>query len=459
MLLYLLCFLLVASPANQEPHTYYLSAAGDDSNDGISKKTAWKSIAKLNTIQLQKGDRVLFEGGMIFEGAIRLDENDAGDPVARVSFGSYGQGKAMIFAGTETGMFIHNTGGLSIANLSFIGKGVGVNKGSGIHFYADTSSTKLKEIDITDCDAKGFQSYGILIQSDKDSTCGYSNVRITRCVVTENGEAGIGSLAPYPSITHRNFNVRDCIAHNNRGNIAKTNSHTGSGIVLSGVDSFTIDRCEAFENGADCRSVGGGPVGIWVWNSRNGFIQNSVSHNNHSGTSPHDGGGFDIDGGSSNCVIRRCTSYSNEGAGYLVCEFGSPNPFKNNKVENNSSRNDGLKNGYGAITISGAGAGYPVTSTVIRKNKIIVDNKNVVNGTPSAIYLNNSDCHDIRIEENEFEVMRGTKVLRSDTLFTTTQLRFTNNTFLVDGNKFPVDCKKCIDATAINWKDLLTARK
>ena len=435
--------------------TYYISSSGNDSNNGTSIKTAWKSIGKINQLQLQKGDRVLLEGGMIFEGNIRLDEKDADG----ISISNYGQGKPIIFAGKETGIFIYNRAGVSISNLVLAGKGVGTNTGSGIHFYADKCSPDLKEIDIHDCDVKGFQLYGILIQSDKDSTCGYSNVRIARCITTENGEAGIGSLAAYPSISHHNFSVKDCIAHTNRGIQTKTDNHSGNGIVLSGVDSFTIDHCEAYENGEDCRSVGGGPVGIWVWNCRNGFIQNSASHNNHSGTCPHDGGGFDIDGGSSNCVIRRCTSYSNEGAGYLVCEFGSPQPFKNNKVENNSSRNDGLKNGYGVITISGAGAAFPVTSTIIRKNKIIVENKNVVNNKPSAIYINNSDCRDIHIDENEFEIMRGVLVLRTDTVFTSSQISFRNNNYITDGDKFPVVCGKCKDANAVNWKDILTARK
>lgn len=450
-----ICCSILINLFTQTSTTYYISSTGNDNNDGTSIKTAWKSISKVNQLQLKKGDRVLLEGGMIFEGNIRLDEKDADG----ISIGNYGTGKPIIFAGKEAGIFIHNRAGVTLFNLSVVGRGVGTNTGSGIHFYADKSSPDLKDIDIRDCDVKGFQLYGILIQSDKDSTCGYRNVRITRCVTTENGEAGIGSLASYPSIPHFNFNVKDCVAHNNRGIQSKTDSHSGNGIVLSGVDSFTVDRCEAYENGEDCRSVAGGPVGIWVWNCRNGVIQNSVSHNNHSGTCPHDGGGFDIDGGSSNCVIRRCTSYSNEGAGYLVCEFGSPQPFKNNKVESNSSRNDGLKNGYGAITISGAGAAYPVTSTVIRKNKIIVENKGVVNGKPSAIYINNSDCRDILIEANDFEIMRGTLVLRTDSLFTSSQIGFRNNNYITDGNKFPVECRKCKDAKATNWNEILTARK
>lgn len=454
-MLNLFLYLLLANiSATEEPRTYYISATGNDSKDGTTKQTAWKSLKKINDLNLNKGDRVLLEGGVIFEGSIRLDEEDAGGFI-----GSYGTGRPIIYAGNETGVYVYNAGSVTISDLVLVGKGVGVNKGSGIHFYADKSSASLSDIEIKNCEVKGFHSYGILVQGDKDSKCGYANVKISGCVTVENGEAGIGSLAAYPSIAHKNFSVKDCIAHDNRGIATKTDNHSGNGIVLSGVDSFLIERCEAYENGIDCGSTGGGPVGIWVWNATNGIIQNSVSHNNHSGASPHDGGGFDIDGGSSNCIIRKCTSYSNEGAGYLVCEFGSSNPFKNNRVENNSSTNDGLKNGYGAITISGGSADYPVTTTIIRRNKIIIEKKNVVNNIPAAIFFNNNFCKGVKIEENEFEVKPGTRVLRTAENLTSEQVTFKKNTFLTS-SKFLIHCDKCnADQDSDYWKNLLTALK
>ncbi|MFM9910175.1 MAG: hypothetical protein ACKVOW_12535 [Chitinophagaceae bacterium] len=439
-------------------HTYYISSSGNDFNNGLSPKTAWRTIDKINQLTLQKGDSVLFEGGETFNGNLRLDENDEGDVFRKVVISSYGKGKATINAENETGIMVYNNGGITICNIVVTGNGVGVNKGSGIHFYGDVASSKLANINIENCVVEGFHFYGILIQSEKDTLCGFNNVNIINCIATNNGEAGIASLAAYPAIAHQKFSVVRCKAFDNRGILTKTDNHSGNGIVLSGVKNFLIDSCEAYENGADCRSVGGGPVGIWVWNCQSGFIRHSISHHNHSGTCVHDGGGFDIDGGSSNCTIRNCISYDNEGAGYLVCEFGSPNPFTNNLIINNSSRNDGLKNNYGAITISGAGKLFPVTNTRIADNKVVVENKNVVNGVAAALYFNETDFRNIVIENNSFEIKGGARVLFCDTIFTPAHALFRNNKFVIKANNFPVVCKKCKTTNTDFWKQVLMSK-
>ncbi|RTL59396.1 MAG: right-handed parallel beta-helix repeat-containing protein [Sphingobacteriales bacterium] len=448
----LIGFLNLSNIAGQ---TFYVSSAGNDNNSGLSPKEAWRTLNKINEIDLKKGSYVLLEGGAVFNGNIQLDEKDGGSEKEKVIISSFGKGKATINAGSGTGIFVYNTSGISISKIRIRGDGVEKNNGSGIHFFADNNSKKLSGIEIKNCEVTGFHFYGILIQSDKDTACGFNNVQITDCIASENGEAGIGSLAAYPGIPHKNFRIVKCKVFNNYGILTKTDNHSGNGIVLSGVKKFLIDSCEAYENGKDCRSNGGGPVGIWVWHCKNGGIQNSVSHHNHAGTCLHDGGGFDIDGGSSYCTISNCISYDNEGAGYLVCEFGSVLPFSNNKVINNSSRNDGLKNGYGAITVSGAGREYPVTNTRISNNRIIVENKNTVDGVPAAIDLNNSDMRNILFENNSFEIRNGSVVMRSDSLVTASQVDFKNNRFLLKDSQLKVVCGKCKASDENFWFKLL----
>jgi hypothetical protein len=53
------------------------------------------------------------------------------------------------------------------------------------------------------------------------------------------------------------------------------------------------------------------------------FFQYSVSHHNKAGRI-YDGGGFDIDGGSQNCIIQYCYSYDNDGAGMLFLKMVLP---------------------------------------------------------------------------------------------------------------------------------------
>src|SRR5690349_17841176 len=49
--------------------TYYVSPTGNDSADGKSPATAWKTIARVNNNDFNAGDRVLFQGGKTFSAA------------------------------------------------------------------------------------------------------------------------------------------------------------------------------------------------------------------------------------------------------------------------------------------------------------------------------------------------------------------------------------------------------
>lgn len=63
---------------------YYLSNSGDDSNDGLSPTTAWKSLKKANSFTYSKGDLLLFERGGLWRGEIIAQTG--------VSYSAYGVG-------------------------------------------------------------------------------------------------------------------------------------------------------------------------------------------------------------------------------------------------------------------------------------------------------------------------------------------------------------------------------
>lgn len=63
---------------------YYVSNDGDDSNDGKSPETAWKTLEQVKDATLQKNDTVLFRRGDVFRGSIWAKEG--------VSYGAYGTG-------------------------------------------------------------------------------------------------------------------------------------------------------------------------------------------------------------------------------------------------------------------------------------------------------------------------------------------------------------------------------
>ena len=64
--------------------TYYVSASGNDNNNGTSPDTPWKSISKINSANLSAGSKVLFRRGDTFRGYIVTKSN--------VYYGAYGEG-------------------------------------------------------------------------------------------------------------------------------------------------------------------------------------------------------------------------------------------------------------------------------------------------------------------------------------------------------------------------------
>jgi hypothetical protein len=410
------CQVIAGTSSIAQQKKYYVAAKGDDNNDGSSVQTAWHSISKINSINFKPGDSIFFEGGVVFKGNLKLTSGDNGSRENPVVFSSYGKGKASVNAGDGEGLLAVNTSCIKIISLNFSGSGVGKNNGSGIHFYANDSLNAPSDIEINDCEVKGFTTYGIAVgANDNIAYKGYRHVRVIHCDATANGQGGFGSYGSYMGFQHKDFYMAYCKAFGNRGILLKTENHSGNGIVMGMVDSIVIEYCEAFENGADNRCDAGGPVGIWVWMCKNAIIRHCISHDNHTG-STKDGGGFDIDGGSSNCVIQNNYSYNNDGAGYLLAEYGALFPFTNNIIRFNISANDGRKNSYGAISVWGADSAYSVLNSYVYNNTIYVDDDSLVNGTPAAVNLIGPHFKNVVIANNIFATKGNINFITSDSL-------------------------------------------
>ncbi|MDX2004204.1 MAG: hypothetical protein SFU83_02915 [Meiothermus sp.] len=54
--------LIASSPTNTGPRTFYVTSNGSDNNDGLAPERPWKTIAKVNLMTFQPGDRVQLEG-------------------------------------------------------------------------------------------------------------------------------------------------------------------------------------------------------------------------------------------------------------------------------------------------------------------------------------------------------------------------------------------------------------
>ncbi len=100
----LMCLCLSAAQGSERGakvgSTYYVSSAsGSDSNDGLSPKSPWRTLDRVNSAILKPGDRVLFRRGDLWRGQLRPI---SGDETGRVTYGAYGEGpKPRIFGSIE----------------------------------------------------------------------------------------------------------------------------------------------------------------------------------------------------------------------------------------------------------------------------------------------------------------------------------------------------------------------
>jgi parallel beta-helix repeat protein len=96
-LLLLLCWL---SPVPARAATYYVDAQrGNDSNNGTSASTAWKSISKLNQTTFRPGDTILLRRGQVWREQLNLQSS--GETQRLITLDSYGEGGLPEISGAD----------------------------------------------------------------------------------------------------------------------------------------------------------------------------------------------------------------------------------------------------------------------------------------------------------------------------------------------------------------------
>ena len=416
---------------------YYVSATGRDSHSGLSPSEAWATVQRVNSGRYNPGDRILFQGGVTFGGNLYLDSASAGRPDAPITIGSYGTGRATIYAGDGTGILVYNAAGIVIRDLYIIGSGRTTNTGRGIFFFTDLpGNVKLPYIRIQHVDAARFGDYGILIGSNNGAT-GYRDVRISHVVASDNQMGGIFTYAQTINV-HENVYVGDTSAFNNSGK-AGLLYNSGNGITLASVNGATIQRSVARDNGY-LSDAGNGPIGIWAYDSTRVTIQFNESYRNRTG-GQKDGGGFCLDQNTSYSVLQYNYSHDNAGAGYLLAHKPDNYLHTNNIVRYNVSENDARANDYAAIHTWGR-----ILNAEIHNNTIYMGPRTVsAPGAPRAIFIKNSsitlqDPQSLHFRNNIIQTAGSIRLIeaQASALDGARDLRFEGNAYFTSGGSFRI---------------------
>lgn len=424
-------------PVSAPSVAFYVDAvAGSDANDGRSAASAWRSLAKVSAARLPDGAAVLLKGGQRHSGTVTIDANDGGTPAAPVQLASYGTGRATITSGSGRALSIYNRAAVIVQDLVLVGDFSGSD---GMVIYSDRPGVMHSNVTVERVEVRGYRGWGIALGSWAGAG-GFQDVTFAGLDLHGNGNGGLLTYAQQPNV-HRNVRVVHSRAYRNPG-YPGASGHTGNGFVLGGVAGGEISHSSAFENGGANDVDSEGPAGIWTYHSDRIVIQHNESYNNRTG-SKADGDGFDLDIGTTNSVLQYNYSHGNDGAGYLLWQRG-PVASGGNIVRYNISENDARKNGYGAITVSGASPG-----TLVHHNTVFTTGGAAQ--SPAAVALFDAPSG-YRFRNNLFVVRDGIPLVLASGGTTLPTVAFAGNAYHAGTGPFRLDWGRTRYTTLAAWR-------
>ena len=177
-------FMLAAVCTYSQSKIYFISPNGNDDASGLSLKTAWKSLDKVNQTTFLPGDQILFESGQVWHGQLQpKGSGKEGKPIILSSYG--GREKPVINIGKAEGAGIRlfNQSWWEISNMEITSGApaeLGIGR-QGIAVLVKGDGEHMEHIVIRDChihdiwgqmggngEFVGYNSCAILVRSQFD---------------------------------------------------------------------------------------------------------------------------------------------------------------------------------------------------------------------------------------------------------------------------------------------------
>jgi hypothetical protein len=324
-------FIALFSAIPSHAATYYVSAAGSDSNTGFDPRSAWKTLEKLNQTTFSPGDRILFHAGDTWNGQLApLGSGAGGRPIVIDRYGTgalpviHGPGTAGSSAVLLRDQSYWEINHLEVTNTQPAG---GTNVLRGIYIAGTSVKDLWHHIYIRNCYVHDVNSvgYGTPAYSKMSGGILYDiNIQdalVEGCRVANVGVEGIRNSSP---LTTSGVVFRRNVIEN----------VYGDGIVLHGSSGNSIIEYNTVHN--VCMSDAANYAAVWTYGSRHTLVQFNEVYGTAAG-GPNDGEAFDADIDTDGDVFQY--NYSHDNArGFMLFMDAS----KNIVVRYNISRNDAM---------------------------------------------------------------------------------------------------------------------
>lgn len=371
--------------------TYFVDAASKEGNDGLTEKTALKTLDEVNELDLKPGDQVLFKKDCRWSGGLVI--KNSGTSIEPIYYGAYGEGHNMpIIAGdgeAYAAIYGVDVSYITINGLEITNEDDETTYLRGIFINAlekDVEGIKITNNYIHDVDsdwrtpsARGFYNIGaawtdfhwiggIIVRAGgyavkdtpEEEQVILNNILVEGNTVEQVAVDGI----TVGSITKHWKKSTGVIIRNNTVNRA-----SGDGILMFACEGGIIEGNVCDQNGWS------GPlkedmnfVGIFIIYCDNTLMQYNSVTNQHYCTD--DGQGYDVDDTCTNTIIQYNYSANNANGFLLLFNY---NKNGNVIVRYNISQNDAGP----FVTVACKDSEYPMTITGEIYNNTCFTNKTI----------------------------------------------------------------------------------
>jgi hypothetical protein len=350
--------------APAETDFYVDALTGDDSNDGLSASTAWKSLAPVNATTFDAGDRILLRAGTRYTGHFQLQGSGTAD--APIIVTSYGTGVLPGIDGNglpET-LLLQNGEYWEISNLEITNTGAAAAPGRNgilvkVQDFGVAHHIVLQNLYVHDVNGSNVKLSGsgqgiFLVNGGSTIPSSFDDLQVKNCHLLRCDRNGICMGSDY--YWRKNWNPNHHVVID--GNLLEDIG--GDGIVVISCDGALVQN-NVLNGGR--RRAQDYAAGIWPWSCDNTVLQfNEVT--GMVGT--NDGEAYDCDYNCTGTIFQYNYSHDNVGGFMLICNDGSFTPDKNignvgSIIRYNLSQNDGTR----SFQFAG-----PVSNTQIYNNVI-----------------------------------------------------------------------------------------
>lgn len=300
---------------------------GRDDAAGVTESTPWRTLKRIQRVRLMPGDRVLLRRGQSWEEPLRL--TGSGTSVAPITIGAYGQGPRPVIdaGGRGSAIALIDQEGWVVRDLALTGAGHPA-------LLVDSPRTRRSFFRVYNVEAYG-AGEGIRIGTHRDVSPGnggyLDDVVVEGCVAHDVTFTGIVAGGGHGGNPPRNTNLtfRNCLVYR---------------CGWDGIKMFcTSGGLIADSTAHDCGYGRDGRFGIWTWWSDHVVIERCEAYGIRT-PGRKDGGGFDLDIGTSDCVIQYCYAHDNDGPGFAVIgsRLAPDHPPTRNVIRYNIAQGNGL---------------------------------------------------------------------------------------------------------------------